>query len=319
MLVLDTADLPPGERADAFHAVAEGEAGSCSVEHEADERGRFWQRLETWQFGPMTMIATTGTGMRYWRTPRHMRRDSVHTVSLLTQPIGTGGLLWNDYRDRITSQTLFLEHRTEAHYEYNWSGMGGSIACVIDFDLLGLPEHAVRAAIPRVVNSGVAPLLLQQMRTLHHDADRLSTHAGAPAIGDSLVALTRALVASVDTDNRHRREVAHQTLFPRILAYIRAHLTEPDLTPQRIAHAHNISPRTLYRLCEQQGISLEQWIIRRRLEGARQDLTAPQHAHRTIEAICQSWGFATPTYFTRRFRQVYGLTPRQWRQRHHGA
>ncbi|MFI0374107.1 helix-turn-helix domain-containing protein [Actinomadura sp. 1N219] len=316
MLVLDTADVPTAERAEAFHAVAEGEAGTCSVEHQVDERGQIWQRLETWQFGPMTMIVTSGTGMRYWRTPRHMRMDTLHSISLLTHPIGTGGILWNDYRQRISSQTLYLEHRTEAHYEYNWSGTGMSIACVIDFDRLGLPEGMVRAAIPLVVGSSVAPLLLNQVRALHRNADHLSADAGAPAIGDSLLCLTRALVASVTPDPRSRREIAQETLVPRILAYVRAHLTDPALTPQRIAHAHNIAPRTLYRLCESQGISLEQWIIRKRLEGARHDLSAPEHVHRTIETIARSWGFSNPTYFARRFRQTYGATPRQWRYRH---
>ncbi|MFC9975721.1 helix-turn-helix domain-containing protein [Spirillospora sp. NPDC127200] len=313
MLVLDTADLPPADRAEAFHAVAEGEAGTCSLEHQTDERGHFWQRLETWQFGPLTMICTTGTGMRYWRTPRHLRMDSKNYVSLLTQSVGTGGLLWNDYRQRITGKTLYLEHRTDAHYEYNWSNMGQSIACVIDFDHLKLPDGLVRAAIPLVVDSGIAPLLLNQVRALHQDADRLSADAGAPAIGDSFLALTRALVASVSDDGT-RREIAQETLLHRILAYIRANLTDPQLTPQRIARAHNISSRTLYRLCEDNGISLEQWIIRRRLEHTRHDLAAPEHAHRTIEAVSRSWGFTSPTYFARRFRQTYGATPRQWRR-----
>ncbi|MGJ6963124.1 helix-turn-helix domain-containing protein [Streptosporangium sp. G11] len=99
----------------------------------------------------------------------------------------------------------------------------------------------------------------------------------------------------------------------RVLAYIRAHLADPDLTPARIAAVHNISLRSLYRLCEEGGLSLEQWIIRRRLDGARRDLTAPEHAHRTIDAIARAWGFTSPAHFTRRFRHAYGTAPRAWR------
>jgi AraC-like DNA-binding protein len=114
----------------------------------------------------------------------------------------------------------------------------------------------------------------------------------------------------------------HQdTLLTRVLAYIRAHLTNPGLTPQRIAAAHNISVRTLYRLCEDGGLSLEKWIIRRHLEGTRRDLAAPEHAHRTIGAVARSWGFTNPSYFARRFHRTYGATPREWRQlaRHRAA
>jgi AraC-like DNA-binding protein len=57
-----------------------------------------------------------------------------------------------------------------------------------------------------------------------------------------------------------------------------------------------------------------QWIIRRRLDGARRELAAPEHAHRTIDAICRSWGFTNPAYFSRRFRHTYGTTPRHWRR-----
>jgi AraC-like DNA-binding protein len=45
---------------------------------------------------------------------------------------------------------------------------------------------------------------------------------------------------------------------PRILAYVRHHLSEADLEPARIAAAHHISTRYLYRLFEKEGISLEQ-------------------------------------------------------------
>ncbi|WP_407671447.1 helix-turn-helix domain-containing protein [Parafrankia elaeagni] len=107
--------------------------------------------------------------------------------------------------------------------------------------------------------------------------------------------------------------MAEETLLVRVLAYSRAHLKDPGLTPARTAHAHGISLRTLYRLCEDGGSAIEQWVIRKRLEGTRDDLIAPEHAHRTIEAIARSWGFGSPAYFARRFRQAYGLAPSRWR------
>ncbi|WP_037973923.1 helix-turn-helix domain-containing protein [Streptomyces yerevanensis] len=59
---------------------------------------------------------------------------------------------------------------------------------------------------------------------------------------------------------------------------------------------------------------LEKWIIRRRLEGARSDLAALGHSHRTIDAVARSGGFTNPTFFSRHFRQTYGTTPSQWRR-----
>lgn len=136
----------------------------------------------------------------------------------------------------------------------------------------------------------------------------------ADALASATVELVRAWVVSVAGDAPTRRAVARETLFTRVLAYARAHLRETDLTPQKIAWAHNTSVRTLYRLREDGGLSLEKWIIRRRLEGARSDLAAPGHSHRTIDAIARSWSFTNPAFFSRRFRQTYGTTPTQWRR-----
>ncbi|MFZ3561418.1 helix-turn-helix domain-containing protein [Streptomyces sp. BH055] len=317
MLVLDTEDLPAADRIEAFHAVAVGESGSCSVEQEPPEAG-VRKKLEVWHFGPLTLFATHGTGMRIWRTPRHARLDSTNTVSIITQSQGRGAFTSNGHQQHVGPDALALAHKT-AGYEYAWSGPGLSVAFMVDTERLGLPEHLVRSAIPLLEHSNVAPLLLQHLRSLHRHADQLSAGPGAEALGSATLELTRALIASVATDGHTRRSVAEDTLLTRVLAHIRAHLTNPGLSPHSIAAAHNISVRTLYRLCEQGGLSLEKWIIRRRLEGARRDLTSPEHAHRTIEAVARSWGFTTPAHFSRRFHQTYGATPRQWRRLHHEA
>ncbi|MGW1269723.1 helix-turn-helix domain-containing protein [Streptomyces sp. NPDC002491] len=317
MLVLDTQDLPAADRIEAFHAVAVGESGSCSVEQEQPEAG-IRKKLEVWNFGPLTLFATGGTGMRIWRTPRHARFDSMNTVSIITQSQGTGAFTWNGHQQRVGPDALALAHKT-AGYEYAWSGAGLSVAFMVDTERLGLPEHLVRTAIPLLKQSNVAPLLLDHLRSLHRRADQLSADPGAEALGSATLELTRALIVSVAADERTRRSVAEDTLLTRVLAYIRAHLTDPRLTPHSIAAAHNISVRTLYRLCEQGGLSLEKWIVRRRLEGARRDLTTPENTHRTIEAIARSWGFANPAHFSRRFHQTYGVTPRQWRRLHYDA
>ncbi|MFD0475163.1 helix-turn-helix domain-containing protein [Nonomuraea thailandensis] len=103
--------------------------------------------------------------------------------------------------------------------------------------------------------------------------------------------------------------MAEQTRFTRVLAYVRANLTDPELTPARIAAAHNLTLQALRELCDDNSIDLAQWITHLRLDGARRDLAAPEHAHRTIDAIARSWGFTTPTHFARRFRNAYGLAP----------
>ncbi|MFI9559391.1 helix-turn-helix domain-containing protein [Nonomuraea endophytica] len=313
MLLLDTADIRPEDRIEVFEATVLGETGSCGVEHEPGPDGLFSKRLEGWRFGPVALYLNSGTGMRYWQTSRHLRMDSRNTVSVLAQVAGNGQFIWNDHQQVLTARDLVVATKSAGYWERTWSGLGSNIALMIDAEQIALPDSMIHTAVPRIARSPITPLLLSHIHGLRRDADRLESDAGADDIGQATLALVRALIASVITADRTRRAIADETLLVRVLAYIRAHLTDPDLTPARIAAVHNISLRSLYRLCEDGGVSLEQWIIRRRLEGARRDLTAPEHAHRTIDAIARTWGFTSPAHFTRRFRHAYGTTPRTWR------
>ena len=96
---------------------------------------------------------------------------------------------------------------------------------------------------------------------------------------------------------------------------MRHHLADPDLSPAKIAAAHNISLRYLYKLCAEADLSLEQWIIAERLHRAKQDLSHPTRT-RTIAQTARAWGFSDPTHFTRRFRAAYGQSPTAYRKNH---
>ncbi|MFG2949794.1 helix-turn-helix domain-containing protein [Streptomyces adustus] len=312
MLVLDTNDLPVGDRVAAFEAVAAGEGGVSSVQEEATEEA-VWKRLELWQLGPLTLFHTQGTGMRISRSIRQARRDAMDTVAINIHRQGTGGFAWADHRQRIGPNSATMHHMP-AGYEYWWSGLGSTLALMFNTARLSLPEGTIRTSIPALEHSPIGRLLINHVLGVHRIADQINTGPEADALASATVELVRAWVVSVAGDDPTRRAVARETLLTRVLAYARAHLREPDLTPQRIAWAHNTSVRTLYRLCEDGGVSLEKWIIRRRLEGARTDLAAPGHAHRTIDTIARSWGFTNPAFFSRRFRQTYGTTPSQWRR-----
>ena len=80
--------------------------------------------------------------------------------------------------------------------------------------------------------------------------------------------MVRALIVSAVEDDCGARSAMTEALWPLIVAYVDAHLTEPDLSPARIARANNISLRYLYKLCARRGVRLGEWIMDRRLRGA---------------------------------------------------
>ncbi|WP_026245849.1 MULTISPECIES: AraC family transcriptional regulator [unclassified Streptomyces] len=95
-------------------------------------------------------------------------------------------------------------------------------------------------------------------------------------------------------------------LVTRVMVYVRRHLTEPDLTPERIAREHAVSRRRLCTVLARAGISLEQWIIGARLEAACRLLADPRHAGLPVASVAARCGFASPSHFGRRFRAAHG-------------
>lgn len=99
----------------------------------------------------------------------------------------------------------------------------------------------------------------------------------------------------------------------RIQAFIDRHLAEPNLTPEAIARAHQISVRYLHKLFEAEDTTVGRWIQRRRLQECRRELARRQAEGRTIAAVARRWGFTSAAHFSRAFRAVYGMSPTEWR------
>ena len=104
-------------------------------------------------------------------------------------------------------------------------------------------------------------------------------------------------------------------LLHRICQSIEQRLADPDLSLGEIAEEHGISPRYLQKLFEGVGQSFGRYVRYRRLERARLDIESPIHAQLSISDICFRWGFNDAAYFSRAFRDQYGISPREYRKK----
>jgi AraC-like DNA-binding protein len=92
--------------------------------------------------------------------------------------------------------------------------------------------------------------------------------------------------------------------------WIDLHLRDANLTPDALAIAHAVSPRTVYRLFARDGETVGSVVRARRLSRARLDL---RDAETTVSTIASRWGFADAGHFSRSFRKTYGVTPSEYR------
>lgn len=191
---------------------------------------------------------------------------------------------------------------------------GATTAIEIPFEDIGVTVELARQASNHLAASPLFQLVGSHLLALRADADLVSSSVTAGEVGAATTQLVRALIVSAAGDKQLARSALTDAFAPGVFAYVRQHLPDRDLTPVTIARAHNISVRYLYKLCDAAGVKLVEWIIAERLEGARRDLTSPSQGNRTIAFISQQWGFKDPSHFSSRFRNAYGISPRELQQ-----
>jgi AraC-like DNA-binding protein len=311
-VLLDTDGLPRAERADAVMSAMHDSFLSSYV----GPRGNgdaVSARMDEWTFGTTSLCQSAMRGIQVGRTAKQVRSCPSPMIAIAVQ--GNGECAFSrDEEQHVLSTGQLLVYDKNTPYEFGWTGRGTSLCLYVPLDDLGMSHDVVREACTRLHLSPLYQLVVDHIAGLGRNAAALATDPAAAGLGTVSVELVRALVASAAHDARHRREALATTLLTQIRAYVRQHLSDPDLTPEVIAAVHHISVRHLYKVCAAADFSLHQWITAHRLQGAHDELAGTTSQHRSIAMIAQRWGFSNPTHFSRRFRDAYGITPRDWRR-----
>lgn len=314
MLVLDTEPLPAAERAEAFQATVSANCSSSMASFEDPATIR--ARMTVFDFGPAKVFNIDASGTTLRRTPRMCRAGDESSIALAL-PMRTDNHMTWAREERLFGPRDLILVDLSVPYVYGWKGGGASYALHVDVDHLGLPRDAVHTAARELRGSPLYGLVRDHVAHLTAQAEELAASAAAAELGAASAELMRALVISAAGDHRRLGDALQSSMQARVQAYVRTHLRDPELTPARIAAANAISLRALYKLYEALGQSLEQSIIEQRLQGARADLTSPRRRYTSIAAVARSWGFTNPSFFSTRFREAYGVTPRQLADRAH--
>lgn len=138
------------------------------------------------------------------------------------------------------------------------------------------------------------------------------------------MALTEAMigiiVSALDVDDSFKESsTLRDAQIFRIKQFIADNLNNPDLSPTDIAMANRISLRYLHSLFEQEEMTVIQYVIRERLLRCQRELSNPLMSKRTITDIAFSWGFQSSTHFSRRFKDEFGIGPKDFREEAHAG
>ncbi|MEH2200591.1 response regulator transcription factor [Nostoc sp.] len=155
---------------------------------------------------------------------------------------------------------------------------------------------------------------LQKQATLQNWCTMKSEKALKSVFADN----TSAAIAPVETTDRETT-IPSQSIFPSIpqlkevFDFIEAHYHQ-GITLCDVAVAVGYSPAYLTnRVARQTGETVNCWIVKRRMAGARFLL---QNDNQTVEKIAKALGYQDVSHFSRQFRQHHGLPPQAWRKQH---
>ncbi|MCG7210859.1 helix-turn-helix domain-containing protein [Streptomyces arenae] len=253
------------------------------------------------------------------RSLRLAAADWEPCLFLSLQRVGTSSVVQDGRAAAIRPGTLGF-YDTRRPYTLLFDGGVDTHFFRIPVAELGLPDAVLGDVTARVLGDGdsVAALGASYLSRLAAVPD-LHSGPAAEHLAATTLEMVRAVIADACDLEVAARAAREETLGPRILEYLRRHLTDRDLTPGAVAKAHHISLRHLYAVLAREGVSPGEWIRRQRLEGARRELAAPGSRRDTIAAVAHRWGFTDASRFGRSFKEAYGMTPREYRDRPHAG
>ena len=110
---------------------------------------------------------------------------------------------------------------------------------------------------------------------------------------------------------------ARQTISDRrlqdVLRFIEVHLSDPQLSTAMVAKGCGISPRYLSFLLRLKGTSFSELVWEQRLEKAKDWLSSSDPREISISEIAYGVGFKSPAHFSRMFKRVFKVNPREFR------
>ncbi|WP_292935338.1 helix-turn-helix domain-containing protein [Noviherbaspirillum sp.] len=189
------------------------------------------------------------------------------------------------------------------------------------FVVLFLPQNEAYAwgpAIPRLLGTalsgkGTAEVALSAIGRLLDDQVTLDS-AGQMVVQDSVVALMAAAMRQTgNSDASAQSRVMNPHKLEQIREFILEHISEPDLSAERIAQAFSMSRRSLYYLFDRMGETPHAYILGMRLEAARKSLADPREADKTITQLAYEFGFSDAAHLSRAFHERFGVSPSGWR------
>ena len=259
-----------------------------------------------WQLGSIALVHTVHDRGDGRRGPAEIAASDPDLIGLLYMRRGTIGLDFEGKAVALRPGELVMWD-TARRGGFTTFGRVDNQTLVVPRDRLAMAAPGYEAMFGRPFRSDhpAARLMGSFLGSLMPVVSSLDL-AARDAVADAALDIARAVLATRE-DHQTRQQTAARLTAVRL--YIDANLSNPSLSPATIAQANAISLRALHRLFETTDDSVSTVIRERRLSRCRADLL--RGTDESVTAIAYRWGFRNMSFFSRLFRERYGMSARE--------
>ena len=271
----------------------------------------FFGELATARCNDLHFSSVRADGQIVERTPARIRHAREEVV-LISLQVSGAGLIAQDGREARLGSGDFACYDSTRPYTLTFTA---------DFEqiVLHMPREAMVRRIGRTetwtarrigATSPVASLVLPFVRQTASIVSDI-TPATASQLSETCLSLVTAALVEHKGGEADRGSAARTALIFRAKALIDSLLHDHTLNTEKVASLVGISPRYLQDLFHAEQSTVSEWIWMRRLERSRRYLADPLHTGESIAQIALACGFADFGHFSRRYKEAFGVSPRE--------
>jgi len=285
---------------------AVSKVGASSVVRVVGPPNELTGRLRTRTMSGVYISELSATEQLVDRTAQLVELDDSRDYIVHVQTGGAGRIM-QDGRDTLLAPGEFAVYDLHRPVSLAFEGPFTCLSLRFSADMLELPRPLIAQITATKVSEddGVAGVAAAFFVALGNRMGNLSARAS--------MSLARNAVDLVNTVLRDQLDgtapavpIRRGVLVREVLNYIDANLGDPALSPSVVASAHFISTRQVHAIFRDLGVTVSEWILRRRLEQCRRELTDPRTMDDSIGSIAARAGLSSASYFSQAFRKHFG-------------
>jgi AraC-like DNA-binding protein len=274
-----------------------------------EARDTFFMDCVYHQFADAGISSAVSIATKFERSPAMIAKSAVNHISVITYLEGSAQLIAGGRETTLESGDVCLLDMTQPHtlvttpYRHVSLMVSRALFSEFHFDIDALHGLILKRDMP------ATKLALSHMQTLLADAATLD-HADVRSAVRGAIALV--VSAATPEQRRKTRESNAAASLQTLRRTIEDNLESADLGVDFLMERMGLSRATLFRLFKPLG-GVRNYIQQRRLARAFQAIANIDGPEERISGIARRHGFSSDAVFSRAFRKVYGMSPRNMR------